>query len=85
MALARVIGGPASGITNEEAVEAARFRDDLKIQKCGVSLVLGVLLISGSVHVDFTHLVLDCEGHAICVGSDNPCWGWGLADDWTMV
>ena len=34
MALARVIGGPASGITNEEAVEAARFRDDLKIQKC---------------------------------------------------
>ena len=34
VALARVIGGPASGITNEEAVEAARFRDDLKIQKC---------------------------------------------------
>ena len=40
MTLARVIGGPASGITNEEAVEAARFRDDLKIQKCGVLLAL---------------------------------------------
>ena len=39
MALARVIGGPASGITNEEAVEAARFRDDLKIQKCGLALL----------------------------------------------
>ena len=41
MALARVIGGPASGITNEEAVEAARFRDDLKIQKCGHFYGLG--------------------------------------------
>ncbi len=38
VALARVIGGPASGITNEEAVEAARFRDDLKIQKCGLAV-----------------------------------------------
>ena len=37
VALARVIGGPAAGITNEEAVEAARFRDDLKIQKCDLA------------------------------------------------
>ena len=46
MALARVIGGPASGITNEEAVEAARFRDDLKIQKCGTSRGLAASRIS---------------------------------------
>ena len=33
--MCRVVGGPASGITREEAIAAATFKDELHTYKCG--------------------------------------------------
>lgn len=36
--MCHVVGGPASGITREEAIAAATFKDELRTYKCAVSI-----------------------------------------------